>query len=321
MPVTSADVARLAGVSRATVSYIVNSKGDRFSEETRRAVLEAAAELGYQPQAAGRALVTGRSNIVLVAVPHTPNSVFLPMIERLASRLAEHALTLLLLPPIDSVSAFASTIRSVRPHSVMSIGSLPAGYEEELRLTETRWLDFAGAMSGPDGFNWRIGALQAGHLIERGYSALCYARSREALGDVVQWAREQGFRQACAARALPDPVVIEIDASPAGGRPALSSLPAGAGLACFNDETALTVLYAAAQEGTAVPDDLGVIGVDDTPAARTVIPALSSIGYDIDPERTILAAVMAGRADQEGIGLSLALESHLGVEARDSTAR
>ena len=65
---TSADVARLAAVSRATVSYVLNDTPHQsIPEATRRRVLDAAAELGYTPSAAARALRSGRSDIVLAS--------------------------------------------------------------------------------------------------------------------------------------------------------------------------------------------------------------------------------------------------------------
>src|SRR6185312_9765886 len=71
--VTSADVARLAGVSRATVSYVLNeTPGQTISISTRGRVLDAAARLGYAPSAAARTLRTGRSDVVLCLLPDWP---------------------------------------------------------------------------------------------------------------------------------------------------------------------------------------------------------------------------------------------------------
>src|SRR4051794_33842882 len=71
--VTSADVARLAGVSRATVSYVHNDTPQQtISGPTRARVLDAAARLGYAPSAAARTLRTGRSDIVLCLLPDWP---------------------------------------------------------------------------------------------------------------------------------------------------------------------------------------------------------------------------------------------------------
>src|SRR4051812_9346609 len=70
---TSADVARLAGVSRATVSYVLNNTSAvRISEPTRRRVHEAAKELGYVPHAAARSLRAGHTRIVLMPTPDVP---------------------------------------------------------------------------------------------------------------------------------------------------------------------------------------------------------------------------------------------------------
>src|SRR5881398_3527046 len=65
--VTSADVARLAGVSRATVSFVLNNtQAHRVSDTTRARVLAAAQQLGYVPHAAARSLRAGRSNLILM---------------------------------------------------------------------------------------------------------------------------------------------------------------------------------------------------------------------------------------------------------------
>ncbi len=71
--VTSADVARHAGVSRATVSYVVNDVADAgISAETKERVLAAAAELGYSQYGPGRALKSGRSDVVLFVLNDMP---------------------------------------------------------------------------------------------------------------------------------------------------------------------------------------------------------------------------------------------------------
>jgi DNA-binding LacI/PurR family transcriptional regulator len=71
--VTSADVARAAGVSRTTVSFVLNGRpGWSIPDETRNRVLDAARELRYRPRAAARALAAGRSDIVLLSCPPPP---------------------------------------------------------------------------------------------------------------------------------------------------------------------------------------------------------------------------------------------------------
>src|SRR5450756_2476306 len=68
---TSVDVARAAGVSRTTVSYVLNDRpGESIPEETRRRVLESAERLGYRPRPSARTLAGGRSDIVAVSYTH-----------------------------------------------------------------------------------------------------------------------------------------------------------------------------------------------------------------------------------------------------------
>ena len=93
--VTSGDVAKEAGVSRATVSYVLNdSPHQKIAEATRERVWEAAARLGYAPSAAARALRTGRSDIVLGVLPDWPiHHVLGRLIQQLTNAFAEHELT------------------------------------------------------------------------------------------------------------------------------------------------------------------------------------------------------------------------------------
>src|SRR5689334_13620661 len=76
---TQVDVARLAGVSRATVSYVLNGTANGrvpISDETRQRVLEAIAELGYEPDARAQALRSGNTNTIALIIPDLRNPHF-----------------------------------------------------------------------------------------------------------------------------------------------------------------------------------------------------------------------------------------------------
>src|SRR6478672_1029066 len=87
--VTANDVAREAGVSQATVSYVINDHPThRIAPETRQRVLEAIARLGYIPSAAARALRIGSSNVVLLVLPDVPyGAAIAELVERLTDEL------------------------------------------------------------------------------------------------------------------------------------------------------------------------------------------------------------------------------------------
>src|ERR1700754_4834591 len=71
--VTAADVARVAGVSRATVGFVLNrTPGQTISASTRERVLEASVRLGYRPNSAAQALASGRSRVILFVLPDWP---------------------------------------------------------------------------------------------------------------------------------------------------------------------------------------------------------------------------------------------------------
>src|SRR3954471_1888738 len=96
MTVTSAQVAKAAGVSRATVSYVLHDTPGRvLSPETRETVLRVARELGYQPNALARSLKRGRSNTVLFPIPNlTANHVLTMLSEACTEALAPRGLTM-----------------------------------------------------------------------------------------------------------------------------------------------------------------------------------------------------------------------------------
>ncbi|MEV4286189.1 LacI family DNA-binding transcriptional regulator [Nonomuraea bangladeshensis] len=279
MRVSSEDVAQRAGVSRSTVSYILNGHGDRFSEATRDAVERAVAELGYRPHSAGRALARGQSDLVLLVLPIAPNSQFSQVADQLTETLAEHGLSLLMCSSTASPRSFAAMIDAARPRVVIALSELPEAKRTVLRAAGVRTLDIAHAISQRGGLSWRAGRLQADHLIQRGYRRLAYARLAEARDDVLLRAREQGVREACEAAGLDEPQVITVALRADADLDAIAALPTGTGLACYNDDTAAAALAAARVIGRTVPRELGVVGVDDTPVATQTSPRLTTISF------------------------------------------
>src|SRR3954471_16938679 len=89
---TSKDVARIAGVSQSTVSYVMTGKRP-ISESTRQRVMAAIEELTYEPNQGARALASQRTNVVGLVVPFSPGAdtgALLPFIETIASTAREH---------------------------------------------------------------------------------------------------------------------------------------------------------------------------------------------------------------------------------------
>ena len=115
---TQADVAKLAGVSRATVSYVVNNQtSDRvpISEETRKRVLEAVAELSYVPDARAQALRSGSTKTIGLIIPDIHNPYFWEIadgVEKEAYAAGYHILLSSIPPENSTLKIFSEICRT-----------------------------------------------------------------------------------------------------------------------------------------------------------------------------------------------------------------
>jgi len=282
--ITSEDVARLAGVSRTTVSFVLNNRpGQSIPEETRRRILDAAKSLQYRPHASARALASGRSDIVLLTVPDLPIGAGISrFVEELAAALADNGLTLVTHlegahgRPVADVCAIvdASAVVGLLPftrdavdalHRAGAVAVLPVEAADEFKAMEP------------------VGRLQAAHLIERGHRSLGYALPAHRGLKPMSDERLGGTAAACADAGLRPPLAITISLETPDAAAAVRQwLDQGVtGVCAFNDETAVAVLAGLRELGLTAPGDLAVIGSDDIPTARLASPPLSTISFDL----------------------------------------
>lgn len=306
MRVTSADVARESGVSRTTVSYVLNAKpGVVITEATRRRVLEAASRLGYTPSAAARALRSGRSDLVLCVLPDwTVGPVLDTLIDRVTTSLAEHGLSVLVHISRGS-RPLAELWRAVTPCAVL--GLVPFAAADARAMTRSGIVVVGSALDEdphPETFvvpQTSIGRLQVEHLVARGHRALAYAAPADDRLVAFADRRLAGVRAECARLGLPEPRVTTVDLTVESAAAAVrgwrdDAAPVTA-VAAYNDEVALAVLAGAAAAGLVVPDDLAVIGVDDIPVARLASPPLTTVWQAIDAQAEYLAASVLAALD------------------------
>jgi DNA-binding LacI/PurR family transcriptional regulator len=303
--VTSADVARDSGVSRTTVSYVLNdTPGVRVSDETRARVRASADRLGYHPSVAARTLRTGRSDLVLYVLPDWPLGPAVDtLLEHLAGELAERGLTLLVHQG-RSGRPLHELWRSISPLAV--VGGLGFTTDDLESIRRAGILPIASAHPGdvPDVFGatqQRIGRMQAEHLVARGCPALGYAAPTDPRVAAFAELRLAGVRGACARAGLPAPVVVPVELTTESAGSALRAWRSGGdpvtGVAAYNDDVALAVLAAARAEGLRCPDELAVVGVDDTTAARFSEPTLTTVAQSLDAQARHLAATVVAALD------------------------
>ena len=289
-------MAKLAGVSRATVSQILNGRGQRFASTTRERVAQAAAELEYQPSAAGRTLAKGSSDIVIAVIPNTTfggnlQDIFQAATEELATR----GLTLLLHLATDSIAPLDRVIAGMKPRAVISLTPFSASERELLESRGVKAFDPATA-GPPRDVNAEIGAVQARHLIARGYARLAFAHLHDARQDPFGQGREVGVRAECAANGLPEPAIVRLNINLDDALAAIDALALpGVGVACYNDDVATALLSAATTRGWAVPGEIGFVGMDHTPLSGVTIPPLTTIGYDLSAVAyNLITAALSG---------------------------
>ncbi|WP_278235473.1 LacI family DNA-binding transcriptional regulator [Isoptericola sp. AK164] len=297
MPVTSADVARAAGVSRTTVSYVLNdTPGTNISTATRDHVLATAADLGYAPSAAARALRRGQSDLVVCVLPDWPTGpVVDTVLDLLTDNLAQRGL-FLLVHHHRSTRPLRELWKAVTPRVVVGLTHFPT---EDLRALRQAGIEVVGAGSvddgghpGIDAGNQRgLGELQVEHLVAQGYRRLAIATTPDDRLREFAELRTDGVRRACAQAGLPEPQLAVVDP----GVPATEvvrrwSRDGVDAVACYNDEVALAVLAGARAEGVEVPGRLAVVGLDDVPAAALADPPLTTIAQPSAAQAQHLAA-------------------------------
>ncbi|GAA4983669.1 LacI family DNA-binding transcriptional regulator [Yinghuangia aomiensis] len=281
---TSTDVARAAGVSQTTVSFVLNNRpGHSIPEETRQRVLDAARQLDYRLNASARSLAAGRSDIVLLAVPDVPLGAGLShFIEGLADALAAHRLTL--------VTHLAGPRGRALPDVCASVGASVVVGSEPFDAETVEALHRAGAdvvlPAAAEGVSSMapIGHMQAQHLIDRGHRRLGYAMPAHHALRRMGEERLRGARDACTAAGLPEPVVATIGLATASASEAVAGWRAESvtAVCAFNDETAIAVLAGMRAHDLRAPGDIAVIGVDDIPTAPLSDPPLTTVHFDVD---------------------------------------
>ncbi|MFF3138597.1 LacI family DNA-binding transcriptional regulator [Streptomyces mirabilis] len=313
--VTSFDVARLAGVSRTTVSFVLNDTvGQTIPEETRRRVLDAAKQLDYRPHASARSLRAGRSDIVLFSLPYLPISASTGRFaEEFATALAERNLTMVAHLAGVHGRPLADVCANVDASAVVSLERFAPETSAALRRAGVSTMfSLGGDFVGPDRI---IGKLQAEYLLARGHQRLGFAIPGQRAPRFMATERLRGVEEACAAAAVEPPTALTVGPlGPVAARAVeqwcTQSVTA---VAAYNDETAMAVLAGLRVLGLKAPADLAVVGVDDIPTASLAAPPLTTIGFDLTDTAQFLADRVAAALRGEG--------SELGPEPDEAAAR
>jgi DNA-binding LacI/PurR family transcriptional regulator len=303
-PLTVSDVAREAGVSRATVSYVLNGRRDvRVSEPTRQRVMDTARRLGYVGSPAARALRSGRGDVVLLLVPDWEVSGQLELLlEEIGRLVAEYGLVCLRYEGEHWQGSLHKLLSRISCACVVTFDPLNADDVQALesaRIAQVsaRLLDHPGLPHNTAIGQSTIVAAQIDHLLEQGYTRLAYLATEEPRGRAFTTARVAAFHDICTSRSVNGAVSATVPSSLesiSGTLQAwLNQSPKPLGIAAWNDLTALGIISAAASQQIPVPQRLGVVGGDNSPVAELSLPAISSVRFNLPSEAKQIVARIA----------------------------
>jgi DNA-binding LacI/PurR family transcriptional regulator len=282
------DVARLAGVSTATVSRALNGSG-QIAPATRAAIDAAVEQLGYQPNTAARSLVTRSTQTIALLLPDITNPFYAALMSGIQEQALEAGYTMLLCTTEgdpEREEQYLSLLRAKQVDGVL-VDGLVLPPDRIARFTRDglpivcldRDVDSrAVPLVQVDN---RLGArLATEHLLSLGHTRIAHVAGAPELG--ISDERTGGYRDALTAAGIEsDPKLVAVGSFlEEGGHEAMRSLLERSDFTAVfaaNDLSAIGVMSAIVESGRSVPNDVSVVGFDDLRLSRFTIPALTTV--------------------------------------------
>ncbi|KAB8174764.1 GH1 family beta-glucosidase [Microbispora catharanthi] len=301
-------VAARSGVSRATVSRVVNGEA-RVSPDVRAAVLRAVQELGYVPNAAARSLVTRRTDSValVLSVPRHGGEALTSAVVQYVTSVLEGAGKQITLMLADTAESHRRIIRHVEARQVDGVVLVPPDGPDTLteRLARTGVPvvllgkpAIASLVPHVDVDNAGGAREATRHLLDRGrrrIGVICgpmdLVAVQDRLAGHLATLHEDGLRPVIALAGL------DSGSGAAAARELLSGDQDLDAVFATSDELAIGALEAAREKGLRVPEDLAVVGFGDIHAASCTTPALTTVRVPAADQALALARLLLSRLD------------------------
>lgn len=293
---TLEDIAQKAGVSRSTVSRVINNKPN-VRPRVRQRVLNIIQETGYQPHAAARSLASHRSRLIGLVIPRSVHTVFTdPYFPRLTLGIAQacnqydYTLSLFLLHTQDEEQKLYPRVarKGLLDGVIVQVGQMGDDFVCKLAQADIPFVVAGRPVNVPEVSYVDVdnvaGSYNAvSHLIHLGYVRI--ATITGPLNTTTALDRFQGYRNAMSRRGLAvnDHLVAEGDFTETGAYYAAQRLIEHQPDAIFvaSDAMALGALRALREANLAVPADIAIVSFDDLPPAVTADPPLTTVRQPI----------------------------------------
>lgn len=300
------DIARLAGVSKKTVSRIINDS-PVVNEETRAKVKQVIAEQGYAPDPQARALAF-RKSFLIGMIYDNPSPEYVVGMQKGILRAIEGTSFQLLVRPCDRtrptfIGEMRTFVEQQRPYGVLMPPSVSEdeGLVKVLRELGCGYVRIASvSLDNPDLMlvtNDHIGGYEAGrHLAALGHKVIAHVSGPQSFRSAPE--RRRGFAKGLSEFGvdLPDRHVFEgaytFESGLACGERLLALNPRPTAVFAGNDEMAAGIYRAARNHGLEIPRDLSVVGYDDNPTSIRLWPPLTTIHLPIEDMGRLAATML-----------------------------
>ncbi|ENM5722053.1 LacI family DNA-binding transcriptional regulator [Vibrio mimicus] len=308
------DVCKLAGVSKATVSRVLNETG-QVKAQTREAVLAAMQQLGYQPNSLAQALATNTTNSIGLVLPHFESSYFGTILFEAEQGAQKAGKKLLVVNSKNSEQGEKEAVAMLAAQRCDAI-LLYSRHLSEAQLLEVQQqyqpplVILNRRLSHPQLHSFgldqtQIAELAMQHLLNLGHRHIGCITSP--LGSETGKIRHQVYQQALDEQGIKLDLswTVEGDNTLLGGYQAMQQLlkrgiSITAVFAC-NDDMALGAMRAMHEQDISVPKQISLMGIDNEPAAAFAIPSLSSVSLpigDLTQQAVALAVQIANKQPQ-----------------------
>ncbi|EQB2495780.1 LacI family DNA-binding transcriptional regulator [Klebsiella michiganensis] len=290
---TIKDIAKKAGVSVATVSRAINNKSD-ISDDMRKYILKIIDDMGYVPNSIAKNLSHGRTNLIAVMLPTLNNQFFSDLLSEIEKEANKNGYNTLFFNSSDNRTKVEYYLNSMRSNFVCGaiINSLSVTGKDLENLEKNGIKTITIDRSGSDPHYSSVtvdhrtgGRIATEHLFEKGCQHPVMLSG--APDDAIANERMAGFAEVVLSKTgRTNITVIHSDLTATGGHHAfMEFIRKGEkfdGVFCSNDAMAFGAIRACTDSGIKVPDDLLVVGYDNSSMDEMFVPRLSSVNQHLN---------------------------------------
>lgn len=290
---TQADVAKQAGVSRATVSYVLNDQESRvpISPQTRERVLEVIERMGYEPDSRAQSLRSGDSKTIGLLIPDIHNPHYWQLVDGIEEETYKAGYELILAHSSVDRDREEYCIRALSRRTMSGLIIVTTqNFLDESLIERLRALGRPVVGINAPGFDYNVTEYRQGtkeilnHLLKLGHKRFAFINGvadmkvgLDRLEVYTQVLRQKGIPEA---HRLVETCGFEIEDGYQAAYKVLSSKSRPTALVVINDLLAIGAIRAANDLGLQIPKDLSIASFDDLPVSSYVTPRLTTVRRD-----------------------------------------